>query len=66
MGECPHGCSALCHVGGEAWTDVQNAVNFPTFLAEIPSWFYKEGMGAVPSQLVSRVLTKVFWSVCSC
>lgn len=37
----------------------QNSVNSPIPFAGILSWFYV-GLDAVASQLVSRVLTKVF------
>lgn len=41
---------------------VSNATTFPTGFTRIPSWFYN-GLGAVTSQLVLRVLTQVFWSI---
>lgn len=50
---------ALCHIGGGAWTDVQNSPKFLPIFSEIPTWFYI----AIASQWEARVLIKVFYSV---
>lgn len=53
--------SWLCQVGAGAEMCVQNSVNFPTHFGGSPSYFYGVRV-AVASQLVSRVLSKVFRS----
>ena len=57
----------LCTVRhrGAALMDTPNAMNCPSLFTEIPSWFYN-GLGALISQPVYRILTEVFWSVYCC
>lgn len=63
-GRFPPGSIALGWVQGGAWTH-KNTKNIPTPFNGVPSWLCF-GLGTATSQLVSRVFTKVFWSIYCC